>query len=349
MNRPVKGAGRARGTGDRQTDASRLDRYRDALAHIPAPGDGCHAALLGVANHGVRAGVPDEQLAAEMRAHIPPGRRSVGPREVRDAVAKARADCSQSPKSGLRFWRPTPSSRVPVLDTDKAVQRLIEAGGGEVHELAILDPSPPARLAMKIDWPPEEDSWRLLAALYHPDAKLFIGSRYSAGPQHVRRAGDWARHLQRLAGHPDKVRGAAEAHSLIIPNPLSGHAALTKAGKQSWRCDACVQQFRFAVIEHDGLPKGQQLALLRALRLPVVALVDSGGRSYHAWVRVDTSGPQEWESLVEGELFPLLSQLGFDGACKNEARMSRLPGVLRPETGKWQRLVYLNPEGGALP
>lgn len=53
------------------------ERYREALAAIPAPGgNGCHAALLGVANLGIMAGRDDTTMLAEIRANIPAGGRS---------------------------------------------------------------------------------------------------------------------------------------------------------------------------------------------------------------------------------------------------------------------------------
>ena len=52
------------------------ERYRKALATIPAPGGGgCHAALLGVANLGIMAGRNDSTMLAEIRASIPAGGR----------------------------------------------------------------------------------------------------------------------------------------------------------------------------------------------------------------------------------------------------------------------------------
>ena len=36
----------------------------------------------------------------------------------------------------------------------------------------------------------------------------------------------------------------------------------------------------------------------------------------------------------------------IDTACKNPSHMSRLPGCIRKETGRWQQLLYLNPGAG---
>ena len=67
------------------------ERYREALATIPAPGGGgCHAALLGVASLGIMAGRDDNTMLAEIRASIPAGGRRVPDGEIKDAIRRAR-------------------------------------------------------------------------------------------------------------------------------------------------------------------------------------------------------------------------------------------------------------------
>ena len=82
--------------------------------------------------------------------------------------------------------------------------------------------------------------------------------------------------------------------------------------------------------------------------LPVVALIDSGNKSLHAWIHVpDVHTLDEWKIKIEQKFFEqCLKPLGIDTACKNPSRMSRLPGCIRKETGQRQRLLYLNPEVG---
>ncbi len=137
----------------------------------------------------------------------------------------------------------------------------------------------------------------------------------------------------------------------MIPNSLSGLPAPTADGAgMTLRGDACVARFRFAVVEFDGLSREDQLAFWWSVRLPVVVLVDSGGKSVHGWVRVrDVRRAEDWSRVVESHLFGnLLKPLGVDGACRNESRLSRLPGHRRRETGNWQRLLYLAPHGKAV-
>lgn len=136
-----------------------------------------------------------------------------------------------------------------------------------------------------------------------------------------------------------------------MPNPLTGKPGPTASGNgKTLRGDACVARFKFAVVEFDALPREEQLAFWWAARLPVALLVDSGGKSIHGWVRVQgVACATDWARVVERHLFgDLLEPLGVDPACKNESRLSRLPGHFRREKNSWQRVLYLAPEGKAV-
>ena len=123
----------------------------------------------------------------------------------------------------------------------------------------------------------------------------------------------------------------------------------TQSGSVSYRCDAAVCKFKFAVLEFDSLARTEQLAFWKACPLPLVALIDSGNKSLHAWIRIpDVRTFEEWKIKIEQKFFEqCLKPLGIDTACKNPSHMSRLHGCIRKETGRWQRLLYLNPDAGA--
>ena len=314
----------------------RRTRYEERLQALPASGGGgCHPALLGCASMGVRAGIHADQICEDLRQCVH-GTRTVSDREIAEAVAKAMID-SDSPRRTQRTARHT----VPgvVFDGTAALRNLVSAGHG-FGEADVTDRSP-----VRIDWPPEEDAARVLEALYTPEEQLFIGpsrGRARIGCE-VRPVGKWLRHFSEA--------GPVATAPHIIPNPLTGTpASLANGTGQTVRGDACVARFRFAVVEFDGLSREDQLAFWYAAEMPVVALIDSGGKSIHGWVRVcDVAQAEVWERVVEQHLFGcLLQPLGVDGACKNESRLSRLPGHLRKETGRWQRILYLAPEGKAV-
>ena len=306
------------GNSESRASCPALDRYRDALWNLPpSGGDGCHVALLRVANLGRRAGVSREQIAQALAGHVH-GTRHVPPSEIAAAVAKAFNSA------------PLPVIARPTVDGKKLLKFVMERGA-DFTEADLWNVSP-----VRIDWPPSRDAVEVLRRLYEPEEKLFIGSRHDARPEYIRPASEWIARFESGVAVPEH----------IIPNPLTGAQGRTKDGKRSYRADSCVERFRFAVVEFDTMSREQQIHFWAGVKLPVVALVDSAGRSVHGWIRIDAANAGEWTRRVEDKLFGLLTTVGADGACKNEARLSRMPGHVRAETGRWQRLLYLSPAGG---
>jgi hypothetical protein len=183
---------------------------------------------------------------------------------------------------------------------------------------------------------PERDTVLFLQTMYSPDDLVFIGGTfdYAVRGRTLRTAGEWIDVLQ--SGHIPAM--------FICANPLTGEMAPTKDGKESRRCDAAIQYHRFAIVEFDGLPKQDQACFFLESGLPVAAIVDTGGKSLHGWIRVDCEDSTEWIRDVHRVFADVLKPLGADPACRNAARLVRLPGAMR-DNGKQQRLLYLAPEG----
>ena len=91
----------------------------------------------------------------------------------------------------------------------------------------------------------------------------------------------------------------------------------------------------------DERPKAEQEKVLRDTGMPITALIDSGGKSIHAWVRVDAPDRKEWEARRD-IIYAAIP--GIDPKNKNPARFSRLPGAYRD--GSAQRLIgtHIGPE-----
>ena len=184
---------------------------------------------------------------------------------------------------------------------------------------------------------PEKDTELFLRTLYDPNDYLFIGTQYDTK---VRTVAQWI----------DLFKNNPMPLPFICPNPVDGQLHPTKSGALSYRCDEAVCKFKFAVLEFDTLSRNEQFAFWGEMlhELPLVTLIDSGNKSLHAWIRVsDVHTLDEWKIKIEQKFFEqCLKPLGIDTACKNPSHMSRLPGCIRKETGRWQRLLYLNPDAG---
>jgi hypothetical protein len=103
--------------------------------------------------------------------------------------------------------------------------------------------------------------------------------------------------------------------------------------------DKNVSAFRFCLLEFDDVPLELQLSLLAKLPLPIAAIISSGGRSYHAWVKVDAPTWDDYKNDV-AELYKRMERFGVDEKNKNASRLSRLPGTFRGD--QQQELFYLN-------
>lgn len=314
---------KARAEGARRVSSPRPSRFSEALRACPSAGAGVHSWILSCANwaaiEGMHPGDAQREILAAMSR--PPSPKS----EVGIALVKAYAE--------HRRGTFTPRNIAPAKPKPKPLTAaaFIQRGDGAT-EADWFDASP-----VRMDWEPgPKDAAHLLRVLYRPWEHVFCGERYG-GADGVRMAADWIAHFEDGRSVPPH----------FIPNPLTGKAHPLADGKLSRRGDSAVAGFLYAVAEFDGLSKPEQLAFWWGFRsAPITALIDSGGKSIHAILRVECETRDEWERDIEGQLFPrVLVPLGCDPACRNEARLSRLPGHYRAEKGAWQRLLYLNPEG----
>jgi hypothetical protein len=279
-------------------NANRTERYRIALRDIPpSGGGGCNAALLGVANLGRWAGVNRDRVAQDLGVHVH-GTRKVTDGEIWDAVNRAFDSLPASTQTT------TPR---PALDGAKLLNAIVKRGA-DFHEAELWEASP-----VRIDWPPERDGIEVLRRLYAPEERLFIGARHDASVEHVRSVSEWIVRFERGISIPEH----------IIPNPLTGAQGKTKDGKTSYRADSCVKRFMFAVIEFDAMPRQQQIQFWGGVKLPAVALVDSGGKSIHAWIRIDAPNAAEW--------------------AKRDCRACL--ATFEAKKKQRQRILYLNPVG----
>ena len=128
----------------------------------------------------------------------------------------------------------------------------------------------------------------------------------------------------------------------------------------SRRHGPCVTDWRYLVLESDikGI-EPMWVNFLAGLKLPIVAMYSSGGKSVHALVRVEAVNQKHF-NLIRDKIKPLLTKCGADPGVFSAVRLTRLPGCLRYgtegrgpdgvaryeryEEPRRQELIYFNPQ-----
>lgn len=149
--------------------------------------------------------------------------------------------------------------------------------------------------------------------------------------QYRRTAGDIIEKLR--GGSIENAIGTVNANAGVYVrfNPLDGK------GENNDN----VTRRKYCLVESDKDSIEKQYALLKEMNLPILFLVNSGGKSLHAIVKVDAENAQQYKSRVR-ELYEFCKKNGLtpDEQDKNESRFSRLPGIKRGD--KWQYIVERN-------
>ena len=298
---------------------------------MPAPGEGRHTELLAIANLGFLAGIAPEQMHDDICRAVN-GSQALPDNEIRAAILKAASDHG----AGGSTFRPTPKP-APLVKNGQAALRRIIAQGPISDDADLWEVSP-----VRLYDPLETDPSKLLNILFKPDELVFIGDRLEPGVI--------GKNIRTVAAWDSFFQAGGKAGPYIIVNPLTGEPAPKKTGGDSFRGDGNVSTFRHCLVEFDTLTREDQIRFWSAAKLPILALIDSGGKSIHAWLDVqklfDVTTGEEWSQNVNIGLYEkLLIPLGVDRACCNPSRLSRLPGHFRSENEKFQRILWLSPEG----
>lgn len=300
---------------------SRISKYQKSLESLPPTGRGLHPALLGAANYAVMAGVDGQKFLDDIREYVDESNRKVPDQEILSAYETAARD--------LVPTRDLPSDHKPVKrknnNVEPAVLDLQSLPTCSEEEIKTRSPE-------LIPEDPKEQTNAFLNYIYSSGEMLFIGENNHAAVL--------GRNLMPKYEWEKKKKFSP----LIIPNPLSGEKGLSKAGKPSYRSQDCVKDFKYLVIECDETPLEDQLPIVNFLieKGPVTSVTFSGGKSYHSLLKIDARDKKSFDSIVN-HLRPYLLGIGADKACWHPDRLTRLPGVCRPDKGnEVQRLIYLN-------
>jgi RecA-family ATPase len=153
----------------------------------------------------------------------------------------------------------------------------------------------------------------------------------------------WIDRVRQKGGDFSKVHTSKNGHFIRI-NPMR-IAADSKHG------DADVSKFRHVLVEFDvdstgaTIKKERQFGAILASGLPVTAILDSGNKSIHAWVRVDAATAEEYKERA-AEVYELFGE-DIDDGNHNPSRYSRCPDGIRTVGGEQVRQALLAVGKGA--
>lgn len=325
-----------------------IERARRYVAKCPPAisGQGGHDATYHVAAclvHGFALSEPDALalLSEYNQSCVPPW----SERELRhkiESVSRANFDeprgCllgSGAPVGVQRRFAPRSITGVKPTSPAEAAERFLK--GFRCGDADLIAASP-----VTLDGDPRFDGALLVGNMYAPGELINFVTEYETA---IEKSGEVkARPVGRgitlerdalLARFRERGSDSGRGGAWLRMNPVDGRGI----------ADVNVTAFPFALLESDKLPLELQVSLIAKLPLPVAAILGSGGRSVHAWVKVDAQHADEYRATV-ARMLGLLAKFGIDGKNKNPSRLSRLPGARR-EIGAVgdgiQRLLYLNP------
>lgn len=248
-----------------------------------------------------------------------------------------------------------------ALPFDRAALEAVQVKGVVVDDVFLR--------ARSVAWVPEVSVEDFLCGLYRPGERILVFTKF-------RSQGDFCYEVGvgwwRLGPRVEDKKVGCERPRLDQPEgvwylaqPVSGGWNVKPGSnpREYTRRDyQGVTAWRYMVVESDEKDiEPLWLNALAQLRIPIVAMYTSGGKSVHALVRVNAESKDQWEEM-RGVVRPLLTKLGADRAVFSGVRLTRLPGFLRLGTGadskegyrrfpkpRLQRLLYWNPEAGCQP
>jgi hypothetical protein len=131
-------------------------------------------------------------------------------------------------------------------------------------------------------------------------------------------------------------------------NPVDGQYNLKPDGNRGG-CygDRRITDWRYLLLESDHEGFEQHWLNIVVQLNNVVALYTSGNVSVHALVRVSATSKDEFNRIADQ--YKRLAQVGACERSLSATRATRLPGVVRADNGREQRLLYLNPNADGQP
>ena len=185
----------------------------------------------------------------------------------------------------------------------------------------------------------ESDFMRALRAAFLPGESIAVveskendAGEWKPSVATIKTLEQWASWHAKM-GDINRLFGGTAGGAFIGINPV-------KAGSQA-RSNDNVAAFRHVLVEWDkDMPLAEQASKIETSGLPVSVMLTSGGKSVHAWVRVDAKDAEEWRQRRDF----LFQQFQCDPKNKDLARVSRCPGAMRGDKEQKVLAVGIGPK-----
>lgn len=266
--------------------------------------------------------------------------------ELRDAVIREEFLMCDS---GSRF-RVRSTARQKIADSRREAEKDAVTNARSVLPKIIRDFSWAESQAMAEsavcidDSHPSSQAKLFLREMFAPDQIVWIGRQFDSGkPEHARRfrpVSEWLK--------CDRIAGPLTCASTFKPGVIARRNdnvdfrpyIILEGDVVDAECAAKTALGKPLSDDDKARNRAACLAVLNWMRryMPLVlrAVVDAANKSMHGWFDM----PDE---ATMAQLKIILPGLGFDAAVLRPSQPVRLPGVLRSDSGKWQRLIFLNP------
>jgi hypothetical protein len=295
-----------------------------------------HQAKIDIALPLIGNGIPPIAVEQTLREKFPEASDSEIQGVVRWCVGKNPTPSGYGTPAARPTYTPKPSAKEPTRRSPAEHCKWWMGNATETIEQTI-EASPIAFRGT-----PAEEVAILFEQLYQPDEKVNIVCKFTQTPEgkaNPQGSGktltrtEWCEYFAKT-GVPHSDAGAWQR-----PNPCG-----EGSGSNGAITDADTTARRFLLIESDAVSIETQLALFKRLKLPIAAIILSGGKSAHAWLRVDAADADSYRETAK-QVLELLAPFGIDQANKNSSRLSRLPSAVRKigAVGDGcQRLLFLD-------
>lgn len=140
----------------------------------------------------------------------------------------------------------------------------------------------------------------------------------------------------------DSPKGIKITEILHPQTQINSFFSINPLEPKKTRADSAVTKYRNILVEMDKIPLEKQDQHITEIGMPYSTAVFSGSKSIHYIISLEQELPDEqvYRSLVK-RVYKAVGNDFVDHSCKNPSRFSRLPGHIRLDTGKEQKLLAI--------